>query len=201
LIYTIILNKLHKDIPNVSIFYITCSGDIRLECFQISPLQAIALLNFSPVLCCQYLLIIQNPKTMKNTVLVLILVLSGIFSASFANAQCPANKVYACRYDACGFQECKCVSLVSLQKWLATVPPCNWKPPKWWVRLCQPGAGMENSLKGYPYPVSTDQSGPVAFSSLKESQNPSAKIPDMDGRQVSILVDKVFEAERLTWRP
>jgi hypothetical protein len=127
--------------------------------------------------------------------LTFILLLGGMFIGSFSNGQnCPSNKVWACRFDACGFQECKCVSVSQVQSWTATVPPCSFNfhhcCKGWRIGENESDKGIETSLQVYPNPVSS--SAIISFS-LEQSQNTSLRIFDMNGRLVSTLADAAFE--------
>ena len=130
---------------------------------------------------------------MTKKIFTFILLLSGMFSTQFLNAQnCSGNKVWACRYDECGIQECKCINANQVASWTATVPKCSWK---WHPNCCdgfridqnESGMGINTSLQVSPNPVSPDQSGSATISfSLEQSQNVSLRIYDVNGRLVSI---------------
>ena len=133
-----------------------------------------------------------------------ILLLNGIFSSTVVNAQtCAANKVWACRNDACGIQECKCVLTSQLSTWLATVPKCSWK---WHPNCCggwrignyEPGTGIENSWAAFPNPFSTSTT--ISFS-VEQSQNISIRVFDMNGRLVTTIADASFEegSHEIAW--
>src|SRR5438552_13842895 len=127
---------------------------------------------------------------MKTTItkksLTFILLISGMFFTQFLNAQtCSGNKVWACRYDSCGIQECKCINADQVASWTATVPKCSWKwhcPHCFWrINQNEPGMGIETSLQVYPNPVSSSTT--ISFS-LEQSQNVSLRILDMEGRLI-----------------
>ncbi|HYV92884.1 MAG TPA: T9SS type A sorting domain-containing protein [Chitinophagales bacterium] len=132
-----------------------------------------------------------------------ILLLSGLFSTSFLNAQnCSGNKVWACRYDSCGIQECKCISANQVASWTATVPKCSWKwhCPHCFFRINQneSGMGVNTSLQVYPNPVS---SSAILSFSLEQSENVSLMIFDIAGRYVATVANEFFEDgnNELTW--
>jgi hypothetical protein len=138
---------------------------------------------------------------MKNTICTLVLLLNGMLSASLAKADCPANKVYACRYDSCGIIECKCVSPAQLQNWLATTPACSNK--NWWHPHCCNGFRMSPNQAGaqiniHPNPVST--SATVSFS-IQEAQNVSIMVYDMSGRLVAAISNEFYESgnQQVVW--
>jgi hypothetical protein len=136
---------------------------------------------------------------MKNSIFTILLLICGI-SISSVNAQtCPANKVWACRYDACNIQECKCVPLNQLQSWLATVPDCSFR---WHPRCCL-GFRMSPNQAGaainiYPNPVST--SATISFS-IQEAQNVSIMVYDMSGRLVAAISNEFYESgnKQVVW--
>jgi hypothetical protein len=130
-----------------------------------------------------------------------ILVLAaGIFSASALQAQnCSSNKVWACRYDQCGFQECKCVNVNQAAIWTATQPQCGHFNPNW-ADGFRTGQEMQNgaALHAYPNPVSG--SATISFT-LEQSQHVTFRVFDMKGSLVATPADNIFEAgaNELTW--
>src|SRR5687767_8439915 len=137
--------------------------------------------------------------TMTKKILSFILFLNGMMAPLLLNAQnCPANKVWVCRYDECGLQECKCVNVNQAQNWLATVPPCSgtWPPHcchggTWRTGENETGMEIKTSLDAHPNPVLN--SATITFS-LEQSQHVSLTVFDINGKMVSNLVGKVFEA-------
>jgi hypothetical protein len=122
-----------------------------------------------------------------------ILLLAGMISYTIVNAQsCPANKVWTCRYDSCGVQECKCVKASEVQSWSAVIPPCayfHFHPhccDGWRTGQME----IKTSLQVNPNPVSN--STVISFS-LEQSQKVSIKIFDMSGRLVTTLADASYE--------
>lgn len=140
---------------------------------------------------------IKMKTQLQKMSLTFILLLCGMFSPSFSIAQtCPNGKVWACRYDACGVQECKCIHANQVQNWMAATPPCNGNNGN-----CCPGPhgnwrlgdneSLETSLRGiFPNPVYNLAT--ISFS-LNQSQKVSLNIFDMSGRVVTILADASFE--------
>jgi hypothetical protein len=130
-----------------------------------------------------------------------ILLLVGMLSYTIVNAQsCPANKVWTCRYDSCGVQECKCVKASEVQSWSAVIPPCTYF--HFHPHCCD---GWRNgqmeikaSLQVNPNPVLN--STVISFS-LEQSQKVSIRIFDMSGRLVTTLVDAPYEEgnQEIVW--
>jgi len=132
-----------------------------------------------------------------------ILFLSGMFSTTLLNAQnCSGNKVWACRYDECGRQECKCVNANNVQSWMATIPNCNlWHPnccDGW--RLGQDDAAA-TSLNAYPNPISPGQSGTTISFSVGQTENVLIQILDVNGRVIASLANAEFQQGNyeITW--
>jgi hypothetical protein len=141
-------------------------------------------------------------KTSTNKFLGFILLLTVLIGTRFANAQsCPSNKVWACRNDACGVQECKCIKASQVQAWMAVIPPCN---NNWWHPNCCDGFRMSGNSAGiginnvFPNPVAN--SATVVFS-VEETQNISLRIFDMNGKLISTIADKNFDEGKyeLVW--
>jgi len=125
-----------------------------------------------------------------------------MFTVQFLNAQCPSNKVYACRNDACGFLDCKCINASQVAGWTATIPPCQklhfGHGGTWRIGENESEIGIVASLQVYPNPISNSTS--ISFS-LEQAQIVSMKIFDLNGRLVSIVTDQVFNEgdNEFTW--
>jgi hypothetical protein len=128
-----------------------------------------------------------------------ILLLSGLLFAQLANAECPAGKVYACRVDACGFSDCKCVSQSQLQNWMAIIPPCGGGNNHCCrgFRTSSNGSTItETLLQAYPNPVTNFATISL---SLSRSQRISLKIFDMNGRLIDIVAEGSLDEGEYTF--
>ncbi|HYV90532.1 MAG TPA: T9SS type A sorting domain-containing protein [Chitinophagales bacterium] len=139
-----------------------------------------------------------------------ILLLSGMFSFTVANAQtCSGNKVWTCRtctgpYGTT-YQECDCVSPNKVAAWQAT--PCSYYDTgnngnhgngnngnghddggACICRLNESGAASESI---YPNPLSNST---TIYFTLNEPQKVSLKIFDLNGRLIQTLADDEFDS-------
>jgi hypothetical protein len=119
--------------------------------------------------------------TITKNLFTFILLLSGMFSYSAANAQgycdCVASHpVGSCYVDSHGHNKC----------FKFRPNCCN----GFRIGQNESGVGIEASLQVYPNPVSSSTT--ISFS-IEQSQNVSLLIFDMNGKLVSTLADKVFE--------
>lgn len=113
--------------------------------------------------------------------LIFILLLSGMFSFSVANAQgycdcIPSHPVGWCYLDSHGHTKC-----------FKFHPNCC---NGFRIGENESGMGIEASLQVYPNPVSISTT--ISFS-LEKSQNVSIRIFDMNGRLVATLADASLE--------
>jgi hypothetical protein len=126
---------------------------------------------------------------------IILIVLSIITLNQLSSAQtCQQNKVWVCRFDECGVEECKCVSASQAQSWMAIVPSCKpWNPHcchggTWKLSGQSSPAGLENAMDIYPNPASG--AATISFS-LEQSEHVSIKMYDITGSVVMILLDEV----------
>jgi len=146
-----------------------------------------------------------------------ILLLSGMFSFTFVNAQtCQGNKVWTCRtctgpYGTT-YQECDCVNANKVEEWQAT--PCGDVPPDnngnhgngnngnnggGGACICARENGAGESSEGiYPNPLFNSTS---IYFTINETQKVSLKIFDVNGRLITTLADAPFEAgeHKMEW--
>jgi hypothetical protein len=135
--------------------------------------------------------------TMTKRIFWLMLIVARMLSASNSLAQnCSGNKVWACRYDACGVQECKCINASSVQSWTSTVPQCN--DNNWFhchhcfFRLGEGQSGLDIKASLYVYPNPVSSSTTISFS-LDQTQHVSLSVFDLNGKLVSSIADASFE--------
>jgi hypothetical protein len=138
-----------------------------------------------------------------KTIKIMFMVLSLSVMYQFACAQCPANKVWTCRVDSCGFQECKCLFPSQVAAWTAITPPCKvyHGPPfghGFRTEQIEPGTTINNSFESFPNPVSNSMT--ISFA-IEQSQNVSFTIYDLTGRYVAAVTNEFYKSGRneLLW--